>query len=111
MCVKSLQSYLTFCDPNVCSLPIGLSVHGLLQARMLKWRYSALLQGIFPTQELNLSLLSLLHCQVGSLPLAPPGKPIYTNILPFSDYFLIQVITEYQVEFPVLFVGYLFYVS
>ena len=89
MCVKSLQSYLTFCDPNDCSLPIGLSVHGILQARILKWRYSALLQGIFPTQELNLSLLSLLHCQVGSLPLATPGKPIYTYILPFSDYFLI----------------------
>ena len=36
----------------------------------------ALLQGIFPTQELNLCLLlSLLHWEVGSLPLVPPGKP------------------------------------
>ena len=35
----------------------------------------ALLQGIFPTQGLNLCLLRLLHLQVGSLPLAPPGKP------------------------------------
>ena len=34
-----------------------------------------LLQGIFPTQGLNLCLIHLLHCQVGSLPLAPPGKP------------------------------------
>ena len=34
-----------------------------------------LLQGIFPTQELNLCLLCLLHWQVASLPLAPPGKP------------------------------------
>ena len=33
-----------------------------------------LLQGIFPTQESNLCLLCLLHCQAGSLPLAPPGK-------------------------------------
>ena len=33
-----------------------------------------LLQGIFPTRGLN-QLLHL-HCQVGSLPLAPPGKPI-----------------------------------
>ena len=32
-------------------------------------------RGIFLTQELNPSLLHLLHCQVGSLPLAPPGKP------------------------------------
>ena len=34
-----------------------------------------LLQGIFLTQGLNPHLLSLLHRQVGSLPLAPPGKP------------------------------------
>ena len=34
-----------------------------------------LLQGIFPTQVLNLRLLCLLHWQAGSLPLAPLGKP------------------------------------
>ena len=37
--------------------------------------YHFLLQGTFPTQGLNLCLLHLLHWQVGSLPLAPPGKP------------------------------------
>ena len=37
----------------------------------------ALLQGIFLIQGLNLGLLSFLHWQVSSLPLAPPGKPIY----------------------------------
>ena len=35
----------------------------------------ALLQGIFLTQGSNRSLLHLLHRQVGSLPLVPPGKP------------------------------------
>ena len=35
-----------------------------------------LLQGIFPTQGLNLSLSGLLHRQTGSLPRAPPGKPV-----------------------------------
>ena len=35
----------------------------------------ALLQGIFLTQGSNLYLLQLLHWQVGSLPLEPPGKP------------------------------------
>ena len=35
----------------------------------------ALLQEIFPTQGSNPYLLCLLHCQLGSLPLAPPGKP------------------------------------
>ena len=39
----------------------------------------ALLQGIVPTQGSNLCLLYLLHRQVGSLPLAPPGEtwPLY----------------------------------
>ena len=36
-----------------------------------------LLQRIFPTQGSNPHLLCLLHCQVGSLPLVPPGKHIY----------------------------------
>ena len=36
--------------------------------------YYALLQGIFPTHESNLHLLHLLHWEVGSLPLVPPGK-------------------------------------
>ena len=36
----------------------------------------ALLQRIFPTQGSNLLLLCLLHWQAGSLPLAPPGKPV-----------------------------------
>ena len=35
-----------------------------------------LLQGIFLTQGLNPHLLHLLPWQEGSLPLAPPGKPI-----------------------------------
>ena len=37
--------------------------------------YHALLQGIFLTQGSNPRLLYLLHWQVGSLPLVPPGKP------------------------------------
>ena len=37
--------------------------------------YLSLLQGIFPTQGLIPKLLHLLHWQVNSLPLAPPGKP------------------------------------
>ena len=36
----------------------------------------AFLQGIFPTQGLILALLCLLHWQAGSLPLAPPERPI-----------------------------------
>ena len=59
--------------PMDCSPP-GSSVHGILQARILGVGGHALLQGTFLTQGLNLHLLCLLHWQVGSLPLAPPGK-------------------------------------
>ena len=34
------QLYLTLCDPMDCSLP-GSSVHGIFQARVLKWDASA----------------------------------------------------------------------
>ena len=44
---------------------------------------NALLQGIFPTQGLNLCLLCLMHCQEGSLSLVLPGKFTYTYFLSF----------------------------
>ena len=43
-----------------------------------------LLQGIFLTQGWNLHLLCLLHWQAGSLPLAPPGKPVTKFPMAFS---------------------------
>ena len=33
---KSLQSYLTLCDP-IDGSPPGSSVHGIFQARVLEW--------------------------------------------------------------------------
>ena len=75
MCAKLLQSCLTLCDPMDCS-PEGSSAHGSLQARILARLAMPSLQGILPTQGSNPHLLSLLHWQAGSLPLAPPGKPI-----------------------------------
>ena len=46
-------------------------------SRQEYWEWVAMLfsRGIFLTQGLNLHLLSLLHWQVGSLPLVPHGKP------------------------------------
>ena len=71
---KSLQSCLTLCDP-----------YRLVSTRLLyPWDSRgkntrvgchALLKGIFPTQGSTPPLLCLLHWQLGSLPLAPPGKP------------------------------------
>ena len=61
-CAMLLQSCLTLCNPMICKQP-GFSVHGILQTRVLKCSYHALLQGIFPTQGSNLCLLHLLHWQ------------------------------------------------
>ena len=47
-----------------------------------------LFQGIFLTQGSNSSLLSLLHWQADSLPLAPPGKPPSHNYLYVYMYLL-----------------------
>ena len=55
----------------------------------------SLLQRIFPTQGSNQHLSGLLHWQVGSLPLAPPGKPLgficYT-LQPFREE--VEVLTK-----------------
>ena len=74
---KLLLSCPTLCDPMGCSLP-GFSVHGDSPGKNTGVGCHALLQRIFPTQGLNLSLLCLLHWQVGSSSLAPPGAhPIW----------------------------------
>ena len=76
LCAKSLQSYLTLYDPMNCSLP-GSSVHRISQARILEW--VAISSSSGSSQRSNPDLLCLLPWQAGSLPLAPPGKPIYTH--------------------------------
>ena len=63
--------------------PIGLSPTKLLcpwdsPGRNTGVGGHALLQGIFPTQGLNLCLFYLLHWQVDYLPLRPLGSPIST---------------------------------
>ena len=67
------QSGLTLCDPPDCSPP-GPSVHGESLGENAGVACHALLQGIFPTQGLNLHLL---HGQAHSLPAELPGKPDY----------------------------------
>ena len=49
VCVKSLQSSPTLCDPMDYSLP-GSSVHGDSPGKNSEVGCHALLQGIFPTQ-------------------------------------------------------------
>ena len=67
------QLYQTLCNPMDCSPP-GSSSHWILQTRILGWVAIPFSRGIFLTQGTNLCLLGLLHWQMSSLPLTPPGK-------------------------------------
>ena len=74
--MKSLQLCPTISDPMNHSLPgspsMGSSRHEYWSGLPSPLSDS----GIFLTQPWNPHLLRLLHWQMGSLPLAPPGKPI-----------------------------------
>ena len=59
----------TLCDLIDCSPPCS-SAHGDSPGKNTGVGSPALLQGLFPTQGLNLHLLCLLHWQVGSLALS-----------------------------------------
>ena len=61
MCAKWLQFAMLLSPWDTPGKDTGVGCHSLLQ-------------GIFPTQGSNPHFLHLLHWQVGSLPLAPPGK-------------------------------------
>ena len=72
----------TLYDTMDCSLP-GSSVYGIPQARILEW--VTLLQGVFPTQGLNLHLLACwLFTTV--LPEKAPLLYIACSISPFSSF-------------------------
>ena len=80
MCAKLLQLYQTLCDPMDCSLQ-GSSVHGSLQARTLEnTGLPCPPPGDLLTQGSNPRLLSPLHWQAGSLPLALPSKMAFLEV-------------------------------
>ena len=82
--------------------PPGSSVHGDSPSKNIEVGCHAFLQGIFPTQESNPRLLCLLHWQVGSLPLVPPGKPPQTlscNQLPLIFVVCVSHIVSFCKEF------------
>ena len=76
--LKLLPSCPTLCETMDCSLP-GSSVDGDSPSKKTGVSWHTLLQGIFPTQgsNQNQGLLCLLHWQLGSLPLVPPGKSLF----------------------------------
>ena len=65
------QSCLTLCDPMDCSPP-GSSVHGIFQAKILKWVAISFSRGSSPTQGLKETVSPAL--QTDSLPAEPSGK-------------------------------------
>ena len=58
-----------------CSPP-GSSVPGILQARILEWVVISSFRGSSGPRDQPQVSYCLLDWQVGSLPLAPPGKPL-----------------------------------
>ena len=73
--VSSVMSEEALCDPTDCSLP-GSSVHGFpRQGYCSELPFPT--PGDLPDPRIDPPALSsrLLHWQVDSLPLAPPGKP------------------------------------
>ena len=76
---KPLQLCPTLCNTMNYGPP-GSLVHSNSPGKNAGVDCHGLLQGFFPTQELNKTLLHLLHWQAGSLPLAPPGLYIETTI-------------------------------
>ena len=75
-CVLSHFGHVRLCAIRTvrsCKFPLSMG----FSSRNTGVDCHALLQGIFPTQGLNPHLLHPLHWQAGSLPLAPPGNPLY----------------------------------
>ena len=73
LCAKSLQSCPAICDSMDCSPPGSLSMGFSRQEYWSGLPFPS--PGTVPTQRSNPCLSCRLHWQVGSLPLAPPGKP------------------------------------
>ena len=72
LCMLSLQSCLSLCNAMGCSWPASF-VHGIFQERILEWVATPSSRGSSRTRNLT-QVPCLLHWQVGSLPLAQPGK-------------------------------------
>ena len=72
-CAQSLSHVWLFAIPWTVAHQVLLSMGFSVQARILEWVAIPFFRG-FPQPGINLHLLHLLHWQVDSLPLVPPGK-------------------------------------
>ena len=78
---KQLQSCSTLYDPMDCSQPSS-SVHGIFQASILEWVATTSSRASSWLRDLTwISCVScFLNWPAGSLPLAPPGKPLSFHV-------------------------------
>ena len=83
VCLECLvaQSHPTLCDPMDCMLP-GSSIHGDYPGKNTGVGCHAVLQGIFPTQGLNLGLL---HFQQIHYHLSYQGSPSHSLLQQSKD--------------------------
>ena len=84
--VTVAQSCPILCDPMDCS-PLGSSLHGTVQARILEWVAMLSSRGIFPTQGLNPGLP---HCRQILYQLSHQGRVyiiLYKSPPPFLNFF------------------------
>ena len=107
VCFKPSNRFVHACSvASVVSNALG--PYGLWPPRLLcPWDSSgrntgvgchALLQGIFPIQGSNpRHFLCLLHWQVGSLPLAPPGKPMFFPDPPHAKHLVLFLVGIFRV--------------
>ena len=72
--IISCFSHVRLYKPKECSPP-GSSVRGILQARILEWVAMPSSRGSSRPRD-RTRISCLLHWQMGSLPLAPPGKDL-----------------------------------
>ena len=83
-CVKSLQSWLTLCDPMDCNPP-GSSVCRILQERILEWVAMCPPPGgsSWPRDQTRISWVSYIAGRF--LTTEPPGKPAKTFAVLYPD--------------------------
>ena len=91
-CCSVAKLWLTPCDPMDCNL-LDATVLGIFPGKNTGVDFHFLLQGIFPTQGLNLHLL---HQQVDSLLLSHLGIPLS---LPDPVHFWLHHCTQFIVTF------------
>ena len=92
MCWAMLSCFscVQLCDPMDFSSPRLLCPWSSLGKNTTVGCY-AFLQGLFLAQGSNPCLLCFLHWQAGSLPLAPPVKPLFKPVS--EDYFVVSKIS------------------